>query len=165
MTPYTIMTVTFDNYDAVKRLIGQLVDVGLNIGNFSVVGKVGQDCQMKHRETCGTFWGDLSVLLPERVCLTLPSIGPVVVLGHLGSMLVSVIEATPERKVVDESFSALGTALFHYGLPKDDATECEAAVNANRLLVIGYGTTDEIEQAAAVLKEGVPESIITHTGV
>jgi hypothetical protein len=159
------MIVTFDDHNAVKRAIGQLVDAGLNVRNFSVVGRSDQNSQIERCDTQGTYWGDLSHVVSARISLTLPAIGSVVVLGHLGTMLISVTEAAPIRKVVAGSLSALGTALFHYGLPRKIATDCEKAVKANRLLVIGYGTTDEMAQAEAILKAGVPRSIVVQEGV
>jgi hypothetical protein len=80
-------------------------------------------------------------------------------------MLVSATEATPIREVVTGCLSALGTALFHYGLARETAADCEKAVKANRLLVIGYGTTDEMAQAEAIFNAGAPLSIVVQEGV
>lgn len=165
MTPYNIMSVTFDDHNAVERVVGQLVDAGFNMGNFTVVGRSDRINQIERCDTNGTHWGDLSHVVSTRVSLTLPSIGSVVVLGHFGTMLVSATEATPIREVVTGCLSALGTALFHYGLARETAADCEKAVKANRLLVIGYGTTDEMAQAEAIFNAGAPLSIVVQEGV
>ncbi|SIO72757.1 hypothetical protein SAMN05444172_9240 [Burkholderia sp. GAS332] len=166
MTSYNIMIVTFDDHYAVKGVMRRLVDAGVNVERFSVVARDDPNCQTDQCDTRGTFWGDLSDVLSDRVVLTLPAIGLVVVLGHVVTTLVSVNETMPDRQVGNGGLSALGTAFFHYGLPKDSAADCEAAVSANRLLVIGYGTEKEMEHAAAILvKAAVSPGIVMHEGV
>ncbi|MEW9585058.1 DUF1269 domain-containing protein [Paraburkholderia sp. DGU8] len=149
-------------------------DAAFDIEKFSVIGKGNHKDertvhpwadQLEHRKRDGTSWGRLRVLLPEGVFLSLPAIGPIVVLGHLGAMLVSVTETTSEDAVFHKSLSALGAALFYYGARWDIAIECEAAVKGNRFLLIGYGTTDEMVRAKTVVDAVAPRSVVMQEGV
>ena len=63
----------------------------------------------------------------------------VVVLGYLGSIIVSAIEGA----VVLGGLSALGAALYSTGIPKDSVIAYESALKSDSFLVMARGPTEE----------------------
>ncbi|MEM5461751.1 hypothetical protein VSR69_44385 [Paraburkholderia phytofirmans] len=162
MTPYNIMILTLESHHVARYVFRELVDAGINVRTYSVIGKDGANSLAQQSYTRSTLWGELAHALPDRTTLTLPVIGSVAVLGHLVTILASVIETLPGPEGADQALSPLGAALFHYGLPRESAVNCEIAVSANRVLVIGYGTTEEIVHAGATLRAVLPGNIVMH---
>jgi hypothetical protein len=176
MNPYDIVIATFDDHVKANGAVYKLIDGGFNMKNFSVVGKgyhteekiigfynVGD--RMKLWGKYGAFWGAIWGLLFGGVFLALPVIGPVVVLGHLAVLVVAAIEGVVEGAVVVGALSALGAALFNYGVPKDSVIKYEAAVKADGFLVVGHGPADEMARARAVLQGSDAKSLDMHQGV
>jgi len=176
MTPYDIVIATFDDHHKVDAAVHKLMDGGFDMKNFSVVGK-GYHTEekivgfyniadrMKLWGKYGAFWGGLWGLLFGGVFLALPVVGPVVVLGHLGVVIVSLIEGAVEGAVVVGSLTAIGAALFNYGVPKDSVIKYEAAVKANGFLVVAHGPADEMARARAILQASGPTGLDLHEAV
>jgi hypothetical protein len=176
MNPYDIVIATFDDHIKANAAVHKLIDGGFNMKNFSVVGKgyhteekiigfynVGD--RMKLWGKYGAFWGGIWGLMFGGVFLALPVIGPVVVLGHLAVLIVAAIEGLVEGAVVVGALSALGAALFNYGVPKDSVIKYEAAVKADGFLVVGHGPADEMARARAVLQGSDAKSLDLHYAV
>jgi hypothetical protein len=176
MNPYDIVIATFDDHIKANAAVHKLIDGGFNMKNFSVVGKgyhteekiigfynVGD--RMKLWGKYGAFWGGIWGLMFGGVFLALPVIGPVVVLGHLAVLIVAAIEGLVEGAVVVGALSALGAALFNYGVPKDSVIKYEAAVKADGFLVVGHGPADEMARARAVLQGSDAKSLDMHYAV
>jgi hypothetical protein len=176
MNPYDIVIATFDDHLKANSAVRKLIDGGFNMKNFSVVGKgyhteekiigfynVGD--RMKLWGKYGAFWGAIWGLMFGGVFLALPVIGPVIVLGHLAVLVVAAIEGVVEGAVVVGALSALGAALFNYGVPKDSVIKYEAAVKADGFLVVGHGPADEMVRARAVLQGSDAKSLDMHQGV
>jgi hypothetical protein len=176
MNPYDIVIATFDDHIKANAAVHKLIDGGFNMKNFSVVGKgyhteekiigfynVGD--RMKLWGKYGAFWGGIWGLMFGGVFLALPVIGPVVVLGHLAVLIVAAIEGLVEGAVVVGALSALGAALFNYGVPKDSVIKYEAAVKADGFLVVGHGPADEMARARAVLQGSDARSLYMHYAV
>lgn len=47
--------------------------------------------------------------------------------------------------------TALGTALVQLGIPKDQVVKYEAAVKADKFVLIVHGSADDIERAKSIL--------------
>lgn len=90
---------------------------------------------------------------------------PVVVLGHLGVLMISVIEVMREGAVVDGSMTGLREALFNYGVPRDSAIRYEAAVKANGFVIVAYGPEDETVRASAILQICGPTDVGLHASI
>ena len=176
MNPYDIVIATFDDHLKANSAVRKLIDGGFNMKNFSVVGKgyhteekiigfynVGD--RMKLWGKYGAFWGAIWGLMFGGVFLALPVIGPVIVLGHLAVLVVAAIEGVVEGAVVVGALSALGAALFNYGVPKDSVIKYEAAVKADGFLVVGHGPGEEMVRARAVLEGSDAKSLDMHQGV
>ncbi|MEW9586483.1 hypothetical protein [Paraburkholderia sp. DGU8] len=109
----------------------------------------------------GAFWGGLWGLLMGGVFLTIPVLGPIVVLGHLAVVIVSAVEGA----VVVGTLSALGATLVNAGLPTASVIHYEAAIQADGFIVMAHGAPDEMARAKAVLATHQPARLDSHEGV
>ncbi len=109
----------------------------------------------------GAFWGGLWGLLFGGLFVTVPGVGPVVVLGYLAAMIISAIETA----VVVGGLSALGAALYSIGIPKDSVIDYETALKADQFLVMAHGTAEEVARAKAVLSTTNPSRLDVHEGL
>ena len=100
----------------------------------------------------GAFWGGLWGLFFGGLFLFVPVIGHVVVLGYIAATVISAAESA----VVVGGLSAIGAALFGIGIPKDSVIRYEAAVKADRFLVMAHGTASEMARAKSVLGTDQP---------
>ena len=154
--------------DAIRKLAGG----GFDMTHFSIVGQgfhseekvVGfynMGDRIKFWGKNGAFWGGLWSLFVGGIFLTIPMVGPVMVLGHLTAMVVAAVEGA----ILVGGLSALGAALFSIGIPKDSVIKYEEAVKADGFLVVAHGSKDEMVRAKAVLESSSPASIDLHENV
>ncbi len=154
-----------DAEDAVRKLASG----GFDMTHFSIVGQgfhseekvvgfynTGDRISFWGRN--GAFWGALWSLFFGGVFLTIPVIGPVMVLGHLAAMVVAAVEGA----VVVGGLSALGAALYSIGIPKDSVLQYEQAVKADGFLVVAHGSAEEMARARAILEQSNPTHIDLH---
>lgn len=157
-----------DAEDTIRKLAGG----GFDMTHFSIVGQgfhseekvVGfynTGDRIKFWGKNGAFWGGLWSLFFGGIFLTIPVIGPVMVLGHLAAMVVAAVEGA----VLVGGLSALGAALYSIGIPKDSVIQYEEAVKTDGFLVIGHGSTDEMAKARAILEANNPTRIDLHQDV
>lgn len=95
------------------------------------------------------------------IFLTIPMIGPVMVLGHLAAMVVAAVEGA----ILVGGLNALGAALYSISLPKDSVIEYGQAVKKDAFLVVAHGSTDEMARPKAVLESSNPTRIDLHENV
>ena len=111
---------------AVKKLAG----AGIELKHLSVVGKgyhsdekvvgfynVGD--RIKFWGKRGAFWGGLWGLFLGGVLLTIPLVGPVMVLGYLSAVVVSAVEGA----ILVGGLTALGAALYSAGIPRNSVIQ------------------------------------------
>ena len=157
-----------DAEDAVRKLAGGDFDMT----HFSIVGQgfhsdekvvgfynIGD--RIKFWGKNGAFWGGIWSLFFGGIFLTIPVIGPVMVLGHLAAMVVAAVEGA----ILIGGLSALGAALFSIGIPKDSAIQYEETVKTDGYLVVAHGSADEMARAKAVLESSNPTRIDRHENV
>ena len=141
--------------DAVRKLAG----AGLDMKHFSIVGKgyhteekvigfYNAGDRISFWGKNGAIWGGLWGLFFGGRMLTLPVVGPVVVLGHLAAMVFGALEGA----IVVGGFSALGAALFSIGIPKDSVIEYEEALKADGFLIVANGPAAEMVRAKTILE-------------
>ncbi len=153
---------------AVKKLAG----AGIALKHLSVVGKgyhsdekivgfynVGD--RIKFWGKRGAFWGGLWGLFLGGVLLTIPVVGPVMILGYLAAVVVSAVEGA----ILVGGLSALGAALYSTGIPRDSVVQYEQAVKADGFLVIVHGAIAELMRAKAILAQGNPSRLDLHDGL
>ena len=149
---------TFPNHSEAETAVRKLADGGMNMKQFSIIGK-GYHTEEKvigfynagDRITFwgenGAIWGGLWGLFFGGMMLTIPVIGPVVVLGHLAAMVFAAVEGA----VVVGGISALGAALFSIGLPENSIIEYEEALKTDGFLIIANGSADDMARAKTIL--------------
>lgn len=162
----------FDDHAAAESAVKKLSDAGFDMKKLSVVGKgyhteekvvgfynIGD--RVKFWGTRGAFWGGLWGMLFGGLFLTVPGVGPVVVVGFLATLAIAAVE----NAVVVGGLSAIGAALFSIGIPKDSVVKYDTAVKADGFVVMAHGTAEEMERAKAILGAGSPSSLDMHTNM
>ncbi len=162
----------FDDHRAADAAVGKLIEGGFDMRHFSVVGKgyhtdekivgfynAGE--RVKFWGKYGAFWGGLWGLFFGGLFVTIPAVGPVIVLGYLAAFVVFAIEGA----VVVGGLSALGAALVSIGIPKDSVIKYETALRADSFLVLAHGATDEMARAKAIIEKMVPARVDLHERV
>ena len=159
----------YDSHETAESAIKKLADANIPMGKISVIGKgyhtdekvVGfynTGDRVKFWGKFGAFWGGLWGALAGGMYMTVPVIGPVVILGHIAAMVIAGIEGA----VVVGGASALSAALFSIGIPKNTVLQYEQAVKADGFLVLVQGTAEETERARAILKTSKATQVDTH---
>ncbi len=157
-----------DAEDAVRKLAAG----GFDMTHFSIVGKgfhteekivgfynIGD--RIKFWGKNGAFWGGIWSLFVGGIFLTIPMIGPVMVLGHLAAMVVAAVEGA----ILVGGLSALGAALFSIGIPKDSVIKYEEVIKTDGYLVVAHGSADEMARSKAILASSNPTQIDLHENV
>lgn len=162
----------FDDHAAAEAAIKRLTKEGFDIKRLSVVGKgyhseenalgfYNTGDRVKFWGTRGAFWGGLWGLFFGGVFLTVPVIGPVVVVGYLAAVAIAAIESA----VVVGGLSAIGAALYSIGIPRDSVVRYESMIKADKFLVTVHGSADEVDRARRSLSEAGGHSIDHHSGL
>jgi hypothetical protein len=160
----------FRDHAAAESAVKTLSNAAFDMKKLTVVGKgyhteekvvgfynIGD--RMKFWGTRGAFWGGLWGMLFGGLFLTVPGVGPVVVVGFLATLAIAAIE----NAVVVGGLSAIGAALFSIGIPKNSVIKYEAELKADGFMVMVHGTAEEMERAKALLAAGHPSSLEVHT--
>jgi hypothetical protein len=106
----------------------------------------------------GAFWGGIWGLLFGAGFFLIPGIGPVLVAGPFLAAIIGALESA----VVVGGLSALVAGLVSLGIPKDSAVKYEAAIKADKFVMVVHGTPEELERAKAILADTSPVSIEHH---
>jgi hypothetical protein len=88
----------------------------------------------------------------------IPGIGPILVAGPLVAWIIGGLEGA----VVVGGLSALGAGLYSIGIPKDSVVKYEAALKADKFLVLAHGTADEVTKDRDILQRTHPMEIALH---
>lgn len=161
----------FDSHQKAEDAVRALGRASYPVAQLTIVGKgyhtdekvmgfynVGDRIKLWGKN--GAFWGGLWGLFVGGIFMTLPVIGPVVVLGHLAAMLLGAAEGA----ILVGGLSALAGALVSAGIPKDSVVRYEEAVKADQFLVMAHGTPDEVARARDILNSALPTELTVHEG-
>jgi len=162
----------FADHNSAETAVKKLAQAGFEMKNLSVVGRgyhkeekvVGfynAGDRIKFWGSRGAFWGGFWGLFFGGLFVTIPVVGPVIVLGYLAAMAISAVETA----AVVGGLSALGAALYSIGIPKDSVIDYEAALKADSFLVMAHGVAAEAARAKAILDSVNPSRIDLHEGV
>ena len=163
---------TFAHHREAETAVRKLAGAGMDMKHFSIIGK-GYHTEEKvigfynagDRITFwgknGAIWGGLWGLFFGGMMLTIPVVGPVVVLGHLAAMVFAAVEGA----VVVGGLSALGAALFSIGLPENSVIQYEQALKADGFLIVAHGPADEMARAKTILETSNPTQLDLHQDV
>ena len=172
MTKNHAVVAVFADHTAAEAAIRKLADDGLDIKHFSIIGKgyhteeqvVGfynAGDRIKFWGQNGAMWGGLWGLFFSGIFMTVPVVGPVVVLGHFATMVFAAVEGA----VVVGGLNALGAALYSLGIPKDSVIQYEQALKADGFLIVAHGPVEELARAKTILETMKPISLDLHRDV
>ncbi len=169
MTNNDAIVAVFQDHSSAEAAVRRLAAGGLDIKHFSIIGKgyhteekvtgfynTGDRVQFWGRN--GAMWGGLWGLFFGGIFMTVPVIGPVVVLGHLAAMFF----AAAEGAVVVGGLSALGAAIVSIGIPKDSVLDYEEALHADGFLIVASGPQSEMARARTILETMAPSRLDLH---
>jgi hypothetical protein len=123
-----------------------------------VVGYYNAGDRVRYWGKWGAFWGGLTGVLFGSALLFVPVVGHVIVLGPLVSALANGVAGA----AATGGATAIGAALYSIGIPKDSVVAYEAAVRADRFLLVAHGTRDEARRAGALLAGTGAEGVDVH---
>jgi hypothetical protein len=113
-----------------------------------VVGFYNNGDRMKSWSKVGAVWGGLWGHLIGSGFFLVPGLGPIVVTGHLATVLVGIIEGA----AVTGGLSAVGAGLLSVGIPKESVVKYETDIRAGKILLLAHGTSEEISNAREILE-------------
>ncbi len=163
MEQLNFVVAIFDDHRVVETAVGNLLDRGFEKEDICVVGKgyhsaegvagfYNNGRQTRFWGKYGTLWDELWKSFVSGIFVTIPRIGPVVVLGSLVRTVVSAAEGMIE--VV--GMNVIGTALFCAGIPREKAVKYESAVKADGFLIKARGSSDKMVRARIILSRSNP---------
>ncbi len=171
MSEEDVVVAVFDRHQQAEEAVRELGRSGFPIQQLTIIGKgyhsdekvigfynVGDRIKLWGKN--GAFWGGLWGLFVGGVFMTVPLVGPIVVLGHLGAMLLGAAEGA----FLVGGVSALAGALASIGIPKDSVVRYEEAIKADRFLVLAHGAPEEIKHVHELLKSATPSELHVHHG-
>lgn len=171
MNEENVIVAVFDSHAEAEEAVREIGRSEFPVGQLTIIGKgyhsdekvigfynVGDRIKLWGKN--GAFWGALWGLFAGGIFMTVPLIGPVVVLGHLAAMLLGAVEGA----LVVGGVSALAGALGSIGIPKDSVIRYEEAVKADRFLVLAHGAPEAISRVQVLLKSAAPSELNVHNG-
>ena len=171
-TQTNAVVATFAHHGQAEAAVRKLDAAGLDMKHFSIVGKgyhteekvigfYNNGDRIQFWGKNGAMWGGLWGLFFGGMMLTVPVVGPVVVLGHLAAMVFGALEGA----VVVGGLGALGAALYGIGIPKNSVIDYEEALKANGFLIVAHGAAEEMARAKTILETTNPTSLDLHEDV
>lgn len=162
----------FETHEAAEAAVRHLQKAGVDMHTLSIVGQgyekeekvVGYyntGDRMKAWGKRGAFWGGIWGWLFGAAFFVIPGLGQIAVAGPLVAGLVGALRGA----AIVGGVSALGGALTGIGIPKDSVIRYEAAIRADRFLVIAQGTEAEVTRARSLLAGTHPSTLDEHIAV
>jgi hypothetical protein len=169
MTSHSTTIGVFADHAAAESAIRKLSEGGFAIRDLSIVGKgyhtdekvigfynLGDRVQFWGSR--GALWGGLWGLFFGGMVLTVPVMGPMILLGYVASAAVSALEGA----VVLGGISAIGAALYGAGIPQNSVIDYETALTADNFLVMARGSEAEMARAKDILGQGKAARVDLH---
>jgi hypothetical protein len=149
----------FKSHQDAEAAVKTLERAGIDLKRLSIVGRgyhteehvVGyynSGDRIKYWGKNGAFWGAIWGWLFGAAFFFIPGLGPMLIAGPLVSGLVGALEGA----VVVGGLSALGAALYSIGIPKNSVLDYEAALKAEKFLLLVHGTREGVAKAKEVLQ-------------
>jgi len=161
------LVAVFASHEAAEEAVRALDRAGFDMRRLSIIGK---DYRTEERPigfynlgdrvrvwgARGAFWGALIGLLASPAFFLIPLVGHVIVLGPLTTALVGTLEGA----AIGGGASALAGALASIGVPRDSIIRYEAAIRADKFVLIVHGAADRnADMAERVLSTSGAESV------
>ena len=172
MTKNHAVVAVFADHNGAEAAIRKIASGGLDMKHFSIIGKgyhteekvigfYNTGDRVKFWGQNGAMWGGLWGLFFGGILMTMPMVGPVMVLGHLAMMVFAAIEGA----VVVGGLNALGAALYSLGIPKDSVIQYEQALKADGFVIVAHGPVEDLARAKTILETMKPISLDLHRDV
>jgi hypothetical protein len=173
MSQNNSIVAVYAKHDAAEAAIRKIAEADLDMKHFSIIGKgyhseeqvtgfYSAGDRIKFWGSRGAYWGGLWGLLFGGLMLTVPVIGPVVVLGHLAAVVFTAVSSAVEGAVVVGGMGALGAALYGIGIPHNSVLNYEQALKADNFLIVAHGPADEMMRAKSLLRMTGPVQFDVH---
>ncbi|WP_428477269.1 general stress protein [Photobacterium japonica] len=154
-----IITIVNTHTEA-EAVIKTLQNAEFDVSKISILGKgyhseenvagfYNTGDRVKTWGTTGALWGGVWGALFGAGLFWLPGVGAMMVAGPIVSTVVGAIEGA----VVTGGLGAVGGALASIGIPKDSIVKYNAAIKADKFLVIVHGDAEEMVKAKAILAD------------
>ena len=164
----------FDRHEDAEKAIRELQRGGFDMKKLSIVGRdyhteehaVGfynAGDRVKYWGKHGAFWGSVFGILFAPAFFWIPGIGPILTGGIIGSILMGTVEGAAVGAAIGGGSGVLAAALSSLGVPKDTVIRYEAALKANKFLLIASGTAADVERARASLAGVGGKQVEVHT--
>ena len=168
----TIVAV-YATHDAAEIALRKVAESGLDMKHFSIVGRgyhteeqalgfYSTGDRVRFWGSRGAYWGGLWGLLFGGMMLTIPAVGPVMVVGSLAAAVFAAVTGGVEGAVVAGGLGAIGAALFSIGIPEHSVIQYAQALKGDRFLVMGHGPLTEMARASELLKQTGPTQFDQH---
>jgi hypothetical protein len=138
----------YDDHRSADAVLGAFLDSSFDLRQLSVVGKE------HHRDLCA----DAYCRSADRTLYS-GKFGTFWVAGPLTAAVIHGLDAAAPMAELD----ALGVGLFVQGVPLEAAAEYEAAVRADKYLLVVCGVDEDVDRAAVVMVPGAAK-VRTHMG-
>jgi hypothetical protein len=159
----------YEDHAHAELAVKKLADANIPMKEISIIGKgyhtdekvVGfynTGDRMKFWGKYGAFWGALWGICVGGLFVTVPVLGPIVVLGGFASIVLAGIEGA----LVVGGLSAIGGALASIGIPKDTILQYENALKADHFMILVQGSAEEVERARDILKTSSAKQVDMH---
>lgn len=162
----------FGSHQAAETAVKALAADGFDMGKLSIIGRDyhsdeqvvgfynGKD-RVKYWGRNGAFWGGLFGILFAPAFFFIPGIGPILTGGLFGSALMGLIEGGLVGVVGGGGLSALAAGFMSIGIPKDSVVRYQAAIKADKFLLLVHGSADDVSRAHALLEKSA-DSVNSH---
>jgi hypothetical protein len=169
MADNNAIVAVYDTHQDAQDAVNELRRAGFDMKKLSIIGRDLQSEQhvvgyynagdrMKYWGKLGALWGGLGGFLVGTAFFLVPGVGPVLIAGPLAAYIVSAVEGA----VVVGGLSAIGGGLFSIGIPKNSVLKYEAALKADKFLLIAHSTRDEAQHARDIIRTTTPAEIGVH---
>lgn len=154
-----IITIVNTHAEA-ETVIKTLQNAEFDVSKISILGKgyhseenvagfYNTGDRVKSWGKTGALWGGVWGALIGAGMFWLPGVGALMVAGPIVSSVVGAIEGA----VVTGGLGAVGGALASIGIPKDSIVKYNAAIKADKYLVIVHGDAEAMVKAKAILAD------------
>ncbi|MCW3797210.1 DUF1269 domain-containing protein [Sphingomonas sp. BN140010] len=164
-----LIVAVYASHGGADKGVKTLAEGGLDMRRISIVGRnyhseeqplgfFNSGDRVRFFGKLGAFWGTIGGILFGSFVLFVPILGHLVILGPLAATLVSGTEGA----ILGGGTGALIGALSSIGVPRDSAIRYEAALKADKFLLVVHGDQQMLDKARNLLRETGAEALDEH---
>jgi uncharacterized membrane protein len=127
-------------------IVAQHLQSKRRVNDYVTVSDAGRTGAMT-----GAWLGGLLGLLTGVAFMWIPGFGPLIVAGHLASVLLTLVGGV-DGAVAGAAWGGVLGILVGVGVPQEHIINYENHVKAGKYLVIAHGSDEEVERARNILQ-------------